>query len=183
MLKESEKIYYKNLEATEKQGSEDLIVQWNNHPLTNMVIRKKNREIAYLRQQLLEVAAQIWQSEQLIDKLAKYLDLLGRDHIRHEHLKAIHSLLKDFKKNLDLGTLENNLLIDQDFIRRLQVNFPKLSSNDLRICSLLRLNLSTKEVAQKLGISAESANKARYRIRKKIELSHKEDLIQFIIEY
>lgn len=183
MLKESEKIYYKSLDTTEGEGVNDLIIQLDKQHLTRIVIRKKNQEIACLRQQLVEVAAQIWQSEQLMSKLAKHLDLLGQGHFQEEYHKAIRSLLKEFKSHLDQDSYDNNLVIDQEFVRRLQVNFPRLSSNDLRICSLLRLNLSTKEVAQKLGISPESANKARYRIRKKLNLSHEEDLIQFIIEY
>jgi DNA-binding CsgD family transcriptional regulator len=72
---------------------------------------------------------------------------------------------------------------DQEFVSKLKKEFPKLTSNDLRICSLLRQNLSTKEVAQNLAIGAESANKARYRIRKKLGLSRKDDLIQFILGY
>lgn len=72
---------------------------------------------------------------------------------------------------------------DQEFISRLKKGFPGLSSNDLRICALLRLNLSTKEVAQNMAIGADSANKARYRIRKKLCLSRKDDLIRFILEY
>jgi DNA-binding CsgD family transcriptional regulator len=72
---------------------------------------------------------------------------------------------------------------EQEFLRRLKKQYPNLSSNDLRICTLLRQNLSTKEVAQNLAIGADSANKARYRIRKKLGLSRKDDLIQFILGY
>jgi len=72
---------------------------------------------------------------------------------------------------------------EQEFLCRLKKEYPNLSSNDLRICTLLRQNLSTKEVAQNLAIGADSANKARYRIRKKLGLSRKYDLIQFILGY
>ncbi len=72
---------------------------------------------------------------------------------------------------------------EQQFLCRLKKGYPGLSSNDLRICTLLRQNLSTKEVAQNLAIGADSANKARYRIRKKLGLSRKDDLIQFILAY
>lgn len=72
---------------------------------------------------------------------------------------------------------------EQEFLCRLKKQYPNLSSNDLRICTLLRQNLSTKEVAQNLAIGADSANKARYRIRKKLGLSRKDDLIQFILVY
>ena len=73
--------------------------------------------------------------------------------------------------------------VEQEFLCRLKKQYPNLSSNDLRICTLLRQNFSTKEVAQNLAIGADSANKARYRIRKKLGLSRKDDLIQFILGY
>ena len=72
---------------------------------------------------------------------------------------------------------------EQEFLCRLKKEYSNLSSNDLRICTLLRQNLSTKEVALNLAIGADSANKARYRIRKKLGLSRKDDLIQFILGY
>ena len=69
------------------------------------------------------------------------------------------------------------------FMVRLKARFPSLSSNDLRISSLLRQNFSTKEVAHILGIGADSANKARYRIRKKLGLQRSDDLIHFLFEF
>ena len=72
---------------------------------------------------------------------------------------------------------------DQEFICTLKRDFPKLTSNDLRICTLLRYNLSTKEVAQHLAIGPGSVNKARYRIRIKLNLSKGEGLIHFLLGY
>ena len=56
------------------------------------------------------------------------------------------------------------------FFYYLRENFPDLTSNELRICALSRLNLSMKEKASILGISSDSVKMARYRIRKKIQM-------------
>jgi DNA-binding CsgD family transcriptional regulator len=58
---------------------------------------------------------------------------------------------------------------------------PNLRSNDLKICSLLRLNLTIKESADILGISTGSLKTARYRLRKKLGFVDKENLINYLI--
>ena len=58
---------------------------------------------------------------------------------------------------------------------------PNLTNNELKLCAFLRLNLSSKEISSLLNITPESVNKARYRLRKKLSLSSKEDLSTYII--
>lgn len=58
---------------------------------------------------------------------------------------------------------------------------PNLTSNELKLCAFLRLNLSSKEISNLLSITPESVNKARYRLRKKLNLSANDDLATFIL--
>ncbi|MEM9362538.1 MAG: tetratricopeptide repeat protein [Bacteroidota bacterium] len=57
-----------------------------------------------------------------------------------------------------------------------------LSPNDLKVCSLVRLNLSIKETASIMGISPESAKTARYRLRKKLNLPSETELFDYLLE-
>ncbi|MEZ4827610.1 MAG: LuxR C-terminal-related transcriptional regulator [Bacteroidia bacterium] len=47
--------------------------------------------------------------------------------------------------------------------------------------TLMKMNLSTKEIATILNITPESVNKARYRLRKKLNLDTDQNLQQFIL--
>jgi len=58
-----------------------------------------------------------------------------------------------------------------DFGANLQNRYTKLTKNDIEFCSLLKLNLSNKEIASLLQISHESAITKKYRIKKKMEIS------------
>ena len=49
------------------------------------------------------------------------------------------------------------------FTSSLQKNIPNITSNELKLCALLRMNLSAKEVSELLNITPESVHKARYR--------------------
>jgi len=52
----------------------------------------------------------------------------------------------------------------------------------LRLCAYLRLNLSSKEIAPLLNISARSVEIKRYRLRKKMNLTHEKRLVEHILE-
>ena len=61
-------------------------------------------------------------------------------------------------------------------------SYPEVSTNDLRLMSLLKMNLSSKEIANILNISIEGVKKARYRLRKKLNLNTEESLQELVIE-
>lgn len=82
---------------------------------------------------------------------------------------------KIFQANFDL--------IHENFFRNLRSQYPELTPNDLKICSLLRLNLTTKDMANFLGISLRGVEIARYRLRKKLQLPVDKNLVDFLIEF
>ena len=71
---------------------------------------------------------------------------------------------------------------DSDFLKKVKSIHPNLTPNDLRLCAYLRLNLSSKEIAPLLNISARSVEIKRYRLRKKMELYHEKSLVEYILE-
>jgi DNA-binding CsgD family transcriptional regulator/ribosomal protein S20 len=70
---------------------------------------------------------------------------------------------------------------DKDFLKKIKEIHPKLTPNDLRLCAYLRLNLSSKEIASLLNISSKSVEIKRYRLRKRMNLEHKTNLISYIL--
>ena len=70
---------------------------------------------------------------------------------------------------------------DKDFLKKIKTAHPSLTPNDLRLCAYLRLNLSSKEIAPLINISVRSIEIKRYRLRKKMELSHEQGLVEYIL--
>lgn len=56
-----------------------------------------------------------------------------------------------------------------------------LTANELKLAAFLRLNLTSKEISKLLNVHPDSVNKARYRLRKKLNLSSKEGLTTYIL--
>jgi tetratricopeptide (TPR) repeat protein/DNA-binding CsgD family transcriptional regulator len=68
------------------------------------------------------------------------------------------------------------------FFSQLQAQYPALTPADLRLCALLKLNFTSKDVAAHLGISEESVRTARYRLRKKFRLEPEANLVDFLMK-
>lgn len=54
------------------------------------------------------------------------------------------------------------------FQHLLKLRYPTLTAYDLRLCTYLKSNLSTKEIATLLNITPDSVKKAKHRLRKKL---------------
>ncbi|MEE3225912.1 MAG: sigma factor-like helix-turn-helix DNA-binding protein, partial [Bacteroidota bacterium] len=73
--------------------------------------------------------------------------------------------------------------IHPDFTQKLnQAALQKLSATELRLCLLLRLDLSSKEIASVLRITPDSVRVARYRLRKKLPLEREDELVNFMLK-
>ena len=70
--------------------------------------------------------------------------------------------------------------VHNSYYERLLAKFPDLSPGDLKLCALLRLNLSTKEICELSGQRPSTLDMARYRLRKKLGLSPQDNLVTFL---
>ena len=70
--------------------------------------------------------------------------------------------------------------INEKFYKKITKRYPNLTQNDQRLCALVKLNLSSKEIAKLLNMSNESVHTTRSRLRKKLNLSREVNLKQFI---
>lgn len=66
------------------------------------------------------------------------------------------------------------------FIRTLLEHCPTLTPAELRVCSLLRINLATKEIASLLNVSSRAVEGHRYNLRKKLGLPQKMSLGSYL---
>lgn len=110
-----------------------------------------------------------------------------KEHSSKYPIKNLRNMEKIISEGLDIQTEDwknamNNLkLSQQGFFKKLMEHFPDLTPNDMRLCSYLRMNFSTKEIARLLNNSTRAVEISRYRLRKKMNLSHDINLTEFLI--
>lgn len=71
--------------------------------------------------------------------------------------------------------------LHEDFFKDVLAKYPKLTNKDLKLCSYLKMNLASKEIAPLMGISVRGVEVHRYRLRKKMGLDSNENLTNFLI--
>ena len=71
--------------------------------------------------------------------------------------------------------------VHKDFNSNVKARFPEVTPNELRLLALLKMNLSSKEIANILNISHEGIKKARYRLRKKLNIQTEDSLQDLVL--
>ncbi len=136
-------------------------------------IDSKNRELGLSTMNLIK-------RNELLSTIKKELGSI-------KHQDDIKAVIKIINNNLNTSNdwklfEEAFKNTDKGFIKKLKNKHSNLTSNDLRLCTYLRLNLSSKEIAPLLNISIRSVEVKRYRLRKKMNLPHEESLNNYILE-
>lgn len=141
--------------------------------------RKQEEAKALLEQKNKELTGS---TLKLIEK-EEHLKLL-RNHIEElpnkASAKSVLSLTQPSKTAMWEDFNSRFIEVNNNFYERLTEKVPGLSPGDLKVCALVKLNFSSKEMAHLLGISIESVHKARHRLRKKINLERDVNLTSFI---
>jgi DNA-binding CsgD family transcriptional regulator len=109
---------------------------------------------------------------------------LGAVYPNKYYEKLIRILNENLSSEDDWAIFQTNFdMIHENFFRNLHSSYSELTSNDLRFCAYLRLNLTSKDIAHLMNISLKGVELARYRIRKKIGIPSTKSLTEFMIEF
>lgn len=144
------------------------------------------QQLAFKNKELTSYALNFVQKNELLQQMQEKLDLIKGKQVE-EREPLLNELNSIVKRNLSVDKEWEDFKrvfeeVHVGFHAKLMAKHPDLKTNDLKICSLTRLNLNIKETASILGISPESAKTARYRLRKKLELEPKQEIINYLIE-
>ena len=121
----------------------------------------------------------------IINGILNDLKQIKRSAVKKETQHAIDYILKRLK--LDLNTdiwKEFEVSFEQvhkSFYKNLQKLHPDLTPKDRRLCAMLFLDLTSKEISQLTGQNFKSVENARTRLRKKLDLTNtKENLSTYL---
>ncbi len=137
------------------------------------------------RQQYDSILLNIKEQKEFLENITSHIEkLIGTKDLkkRDESLKELSVILKQRMS----FTREVNDFYDKieethrGFREKLKEKYPELSDNDVRLAILVRLGLSSKEIATLMNISSKSVEIARYRLRKKLHLKERESLSELL---
>jgi len=105
---------------------------------------------------------------------------LGADNIEVKKLINKIKRLNSSNNSNGKNVFEEHFdILNDDFIKKLKSKHPLLSYDELKMSALLKMNLSSKEIATELNLSVRGVETKRYRIRKKIGLERNLSLTKY----
>ncbi len=140
---------------------------------------KANEVLAIKNKELTASALQAIDREELLEEIKTELGVLKGT----SEMKDIGRLMKNIDHRTSKSWEEFQLRfmsVHEGFYVKLQKEFPNLSQNDHKLCALIKLNFSSKDMSRLMGISIESVHTTRYRLRKKLGLKRNDNLEDFI---
>lgn len=167
LLQERNKV----VEVENKLNEQQKEMLENDLELKNKELASKALALLQLNETLQDIGEKISEVKTNSDEFAPQLK---NQIIREIHQATHNNIWEEF----DVAFKQ----VHNTFYEKLLDKCPNLSSTEIKIAALLRLNLSTKEIAS-ISFKSESAVKiARHRIRTKLGLNSNENLISYLIK-
>lgn len=167
------------LAEVEKQKEQELLA---------LKEEKIESELQHVNKLLAASTMNLVVKNEFIEAIKEELNALKQSDRKTDTKKALEKIVKEIDITLKLQEdwEQFEYHFDQvhgDFLIRLRNEFPNLSPSEQKLCTLLRLNLNTKDIANLLSISLRGVEVARYRLRKKLNLEKGQNLSKFILRY
>ncbi len=175
---EQKKIIY--IHELEINKTESELVTLRNENLV-AEINFKNSEIASSAMHLVKKGELLTKIKGELNQVMKRLD---NETAIAELKKMIKSLSEDDKVDKEWQNFTKHFdKVHSDFLIKLKERHLTISRNELKLCAFLRMNLSTKEIAQLMNISVRGVEISRYRLRKKLGISSETNLFDYLINF
>ena len=155
--------------------------------ITRLNNEKLNTEMEQKSKELTSFSLRLAQNTQILENVDEILTNVS-DSAKadiEEDLRKLKNQIKTSKRR-EKDWLEFQKQfegIHTSFIQNLKQKYPDLTAKEIRLCTLLKLNLPSKDIASVLGVSMNTLKSSRYRIHKKIDLQKGENLADFILGF
>lgn len=156
-----------------------MIIVNQNEKIAKSELEHKKRELAAISTNIVQENEQV---SNILKDLKYYSSLLKSEKDRKSFsplIKSIQRILSEKRKE-DLYSDQFNAAYP-GYLEYLTRTYLELTTSDLKLCTFLRMNLNTKEIAEIMGLSVRSIESRRYRLRKKLNLSKDDDLVSNLI--
>ena len=147
-------------------------------------VEQSEKEMEFKNKELTVMAMTLVQKNELLSKLKQEVKAIAAKSdvesasIRNTILQQIDD---GINSENDWQMFEQQFKnVHQDFNSVLSLRYPKLTPTELKVCSLIKTGLTSKEIANLLFITHRTVELHRTRIRKKLELPHGANLTSFL---
>jgi tetratricopeptide (TPR) repeat protein len=125
------------------------------------------------------------QKNELINSITSRL-LKLKENLKEENIQPLQKIIVDLQSITEKEVWEEFEYrfqsVHEEFYQNLKKEFPDLTPSEIKLAAFLRLNMTTKEIASITNQSVNSLETARYRLRKKLNITNQEvNLVNFLL--
>ncbi|WP_222983735.1 tetratricopeptide repeat protein [Flagellimonas meishanensis] len=144
---------------------------------------KVDVELAFKKKELTTHALHLAKKNEVLEGLKqKAQELKEKEESKNGYQQLIRTINFDLQDDNNWENFSRYFEeVHKDFHSNVKSKYPEVTSNELRLLALLKMNLSSKEIANILNISPEGIKKARYRLRKKLDLTTDDSLQDLVL--
>lgn len=166
-------------------------LEQSEHEVAKLKVHQQEMELLHVqsalennKQEMTNFAVFLQSRNELLDKIRELIrqgyKMEGSELLTH--LKKINAFISQHQSGDKTGSLTLRHIDEknQEFIERLVERHPGLTQGERHLATLLRVELSTKEIAMLSGTTPKTINMNRYRLRKSLGLSSEDDLVEYI---
>ncbi len=175
-------------ELIQKEIEIELLEQRNQQEITRLMNEKLESELQHKNKELATSTIHILNKNEFIAHLKAHIQSVAKKSGKSEIGQELRKLTEEIDSNLSTDEDWEHFqvhfdMVHGDFSRKFRFTYPDLSPQDMKLCAYLRMNLSTKEIANLLNISIRGVEISRYRLRKKLKLDRSVNLQEFILNF
>ncbi|MBX2963063.1 MAG: two component regulator three y domain-containing protein [Cyclobacteriaceae bacterium] len=175
-------------ELIRKENEIEQLELRNQQEITRLMNEKLESELQHKNKELATSTIHLLNKNEFISHLKDHLQSVARKNGKTETTQELVQMIGEIESNLSSDSDWENFQqhfdnVHGDFSRRFRSAFPNLSPQEMKLCAYLRMNLSTKEIANLLSISIRGVEISRYRLRKKLKLDRNTNLQEFILNF
>jgi len=168
------------LSQLELDRSEKEVVRLQNEKLETE-IAFKNKELANVTMHLIQRGEVLTKIKETILSVVKKHDFSDSTINFRQLIRLIRNAERTDEDWEQFSVHFNH--VNEGFFTHLKNQYPDLTPSELKLCAFLRMNLSSKEIAQLMNITIKAVEVGRYRLRKKLKLDPDKNLYEFLLQF
>lgn len=167
------------LHQLELERNEKEIIRLQNEKLQSE-IQVKNTELASTTFTLVQKGEMLMKVKEEFVRMKKSSEI---DHDNTDYKKILRMLGDEkMKQNWEQFAVHFDK-VHSNFLVSLKSVYSNLTASDLKLCAYLRLNLTSKEIAQIMNITIKGVELGRHRLRKKLGIQPEVNLVNFLLNF
>jgi DNA-binding CsgD family transcriptional regulator len=164
----------------------DLEIGKTENELVNLRNEKLEADIGFKNAELASSAMHLVKKGELLTKIRAELTQVMKGLNNPEAMAEMKRLIRALDDDDDIDKEWENFArhfdkVHHGFFSHLKEKHTNLTGNELKLCAHLRLNLSSKEIAQMMNITVRGVEISRYRLRKKLGIGSEVSLFDYLM--